>query len=811
MLECTKTVVPPGTLDQQEALQIEQENIRAVRGKKVRYWSGIGLSGGGIRSATFCLGVLQRLAGAGVLSQVDYLSTVSGGSYIGASLQWFWHKDSTLNAADAFPYGTALHAQNTRLTILRNHGSYLTPGDGITFWSGIAVVLRTVILNAIVWFPLLMALLFLLYLPTYLHHGAPFQLPWGKGLYSYPISFLYLLFAAGGMVLFLLAWAILLAWTSILIPPESDNNGRERLVRASTCAVVGIGLLIITVIAYYLLRQSSKFASGYFTRTQDFAFLFSIGMFGAFSAWSILIAGLQLVGKLPVGLNYVLRRWFDSHAGSVLIRAALLGTAGLVPWIADAVVRAGLAYEKTTTFFGALTAVGGIVSGLYGHFVQAQRASPDPVSRWLAAVAAALFMYAVVVCAYLVVDLVFSDMPNLALLLPVLNAWIREISVVAVGSVLFAILFGWFSNLNHLGLHRFYRDRLMEAFMPSIRTGKWLRFSEAEGLNITEIWPPRGPAASSIPYPLVNTNVILVNDGNIKRQVRGGDNFILSPLLVGSSATGWQKTARHIAEHGPLTLASAMAGSGAAANANAGYVGSGITRDRIISVLMMLLNLRLGIWIGSPSGRPGRPNFFRPALTHGILRRGYKSDSRFVELSDGGHFDNLGIYELIRRKVDLLLIVDAEEDPMTAMTALVSVCQRVREDFGAEIDIGDAVDVFFAKDRDGYPIGAKFAAQPFFVCTVTYSKQEKAVLVYIKANMIKGLGFTVRGYRASNPAFPNQPTADQFFDAAQFEAYRELGYASAENFIDAFALNESQLLPTIFGKLNVPVPSEEKG
>lgn len=797
--------VPGNTLNENDALQFERRELSKVRASHSAYWSGIGLSGGGIRSATFCLGALQRLAEAGVLSQIDYLSTVSGGGYIGSSLQWWWSKDPSTNAAAAFPYGTDLHDRNPRLQRLREHGSYLTPGQGITFWSGIAVVLRTIAMNSAVWYPLLVLSLFVLYLPTYRIAGASYPLPWSNALYSYPVVFISCLVAAGGALVLLAAWAVLLAWTSVLIPPESDNSRQDRITRAGTCAAVGIVLFVIEGVVLYLRYESAQMQPEYVTALERFSFLFTLIMLGLFSAWSLSIAVLQLVGRLPVGLNYVMRRSFDSHAGMILIVAAFLLLVGLIPWMADTVVAAGLAYEKTTTLVGMLTAIGGIVSGLYGHLVQAQRASGDLKSRWIATIAAALFMYFVAVSAYLVVDLIFANVPKLPLLFPALKHWGMEISVVIAGSVVFAILFGLFTNLNHLGLHRFYRDRLMEAFMPSEKTGSFLKFSEAEGLNITDIWPGKRPSGEATPYPLINTNVILVNDDNVKLQVRGGDNFILSPLLVGSSATGWQKTADHIAEHGPLTLASAMAGSGAAANANAGYVGSGITRDRIISILMMLLNLRLGIWVGSPSGRPGRPNFFRPALTHGVFRLGYKRDSRFIELSDGGHFDNLGIYELIRREVDLMLVVDAEEDPTIAMTALVSVCQRVRVDFNAEIDIGNAADVFFAKDHEGYPVGAKFAAQPFFVCTVSYPTKQGA-LVYIKANMIEGLGFTVRGYRASNPSFPNQPTADQFFDAAQFEAYRELGYASARIFIDHFKLTGKQLLPTLFAAMKLPIP-----
>jgi len=803
-----KIEVPPETLNEDEALDIERKNLRISRNKAVEAWTGIGCSGGGIRAATFCLGALQRLAGAGVLAQVDYLSSVSGGGYTASSLQWWWHRDPSSNAGDEFPYGVELRSKSSRLRFLRGHGSYLTPGDGITFWSGIAVVLRTVMLNMIVWFPLLvLTLLVLLMLPKLFVSG-DYRILWSDelGTTAYPPFFAAFFLVTLLLIVALIIFAVLLAWTSILIPPETNDSNKERFRRAVWCAIIGIGLFGV---AWFGL-QYGRLAPGYQQSLEKTFAGLAIWVAGLFSLWTLAIVAFQLFGKLPVGLNYYLRRSFDSHAGGALVLASTAAVIASIPLVTDLLIEAGMEYTKTATAAGALTAAGGIISALYGHLVQAQRASDSFAGRWVATIAAALFLYALAISAYLVADFLVADAPIIARAFPALCKWHEKIFVFVSGSIVFAGLFGWLTNLNHLGMHRFYRDRLMEAFMPSYdKSGKPARFTEAEGTTLTEIWPdtPMAGSRSEWPYPLINTNVILVNDPNIKLQVRGGDNFVLSPLLVGSLATGWLRTSDHIAKHGPLTLASAMAGSGAAANANAAYIGSGITRDRIISALMMILNVRLGIWIGSPSGKRGRPNHFRPALTHGIFRAGYRRTSRFIELSDGGHFDNLGIYELVRRKADLMIIIDAEEDPSTAMAALVSVCQRVREDFDTEIMIGDAADIFHLKERDGYPLGAKFAQQPFFYCAVAYPNGKSGALVYIKASMIEGLGFTVRGYRASNAAFPNQPTADQFFDAAQFEAYRELGFACASEVVDHFDLEGQPLLRKIFTKMNLPIPT----
>src|SRR3954447_23488783 len=112
---------------------------RERRGRENKPLTGIALSGGGIRSAIFCLGALQALAARNVLPNFDYMSSVSGGGYIHAALQWFWYTDPQTDSANNFPFGTASQQrsdelENPNLKFLRAHGRYLTPGDGLSIW-----------------------------------------------------------------------------------------------------------------------------------------------------------------------------------------------------------------------------------------------------------------------------------------------------------------------------------------------------------------------------------------------------------------------------------------------------------------------------------------------------------------------------------------------------------------------------------------------------------------------------------------------------------------------------------------------------
>ena len=198
--------------------------------------------------------------------------------------------------------------------------------------------------------------------------------------------------------------------------------------------------------------------------------------------------------------------------------------------------------------------------------------------------------------------------------------------------------------------------------------------------------------APTAPYQLLNTNVILVDSKEENWRVRGGDSFVLSPLFCGSNATGWCRTRQFLG--GDLTLATAMAISGAAATP---YAGGGVFRNRPVAVLMALLNLRLGYWVGHPD--PARQKSKRRTHFSTAWRElsGKLSEDRpMLELSDGGHFENLGIYELIRRRARLIVACDGTADPDFGFSDFITVLARIEADFGARIrfDEGSGLEVF---------------------------------------------------------------------------------------------------------------------
>lgn len=161
---------------QHEAAVLQDERAAVAVGRKRAVtgpWIGLALSGGGIRSATFCLGALQRFANSGLLKHFDYISSVSGGGYAASAVQWKWHDDPNTDAGANFPYGSeqtqSLASENESLKYLRWHASFLAPGGGISIWSGIAVLLRTFLISVFFWLPLAIAFMLVVFVATGFH------------------------------------------------------------------------------------------------------------------------------------------------------------------------------------------------------------------------------------------------------------------------------------------------------------------------------------------------------------------------------------------------------------------------------------------------------------------------------------------------------------------------------------------------------------------------------------------------------------------------------------------------------------------
>ncbi len=665
---------------------------------------GLALSGGGIRSATFSLGVMQALSRNGFLDKVDYLSTVSGGGYIGSAVTWLTsdlsasaaHQGKFSTRKNEFPFGTDdpdpesekidRPEQEKVLRYLRQHGNYLAPGAGISLVSLLGVVLRGTLLNLLVWMPLFGVLFY--------------------------------------------------------IAPEPLYDG---LVYAGLLIFAG---LIVAVIVY------------------------------SFATW--------LRRLVPFDLFWYWSRRRAEQAAAILIPLAiLLLVIGYLPdvdeFVWDRIKAAGPAAILT-----------GIGVAIRSFLTSGSSEKGAPVGI-VVPLASALFLYGVVLVSFQIGTRLYPMFP--------LDVPFVGISVPLFAIIVAAVALGIFVNLNYIAIHRYYRDRLMETFMPDLDSAmsndttaaikadsaKFSTFAQGEDNEI-----PRAP------YHIVNTNLILVNSDTPTYASRGGDNFIMSPEYCGSNATGWRRTSQFM--RGKMTLATAVAISGAAANPNSGVGGEGLTRNKFLSLVMSLLNLKLGYWASNPHKKHHTnwpANHFVPgsySIGNAIGIFGFRENRTFVQLSDGGHFENTGVYELVRRRLRLIVVCDGGADPDTSFSDFQTTVRRVEDDFGALIEVDETespnkVVPTIKKDLH-YPKDRKYAEQGFMRGTVTYADGTTGTIIYLKTTLISSVSFKVKGYAASNPDFPDQSTADQFFDEVQFEAYRELGHAIASQMLDSRILDE---------------------
>ena len=171
----------------------------------------------------------------------------------------------------------------------------------------------------------------------------------------------------------------------------------------------------------------------------------------------------------------------------------------------------------------------------------------------------------------------------------------------------------------------------------------------------------------------------------------------------------------------------------------------------------------------------------------GLLRE----DSGVVYLTDGGHIENLGIYELLRRRCRLIIAVDAEADPEMSFGALVAL-QRY-----ARIDLGTRIDLPWASIRDGAKTAAaeiaKTGGEPSdqakhgphcAVGEIMYPGGRTGVLLYVKSSVSGDESDYIVDYKRRYPEFPHETTADQLFSEEQFEVYRALGFHIVERFFE---------------------------
>jgi len=382
--------------------------------------------------------------------------------------------------------------------------------------------------------------------------------------------------------------------------------------------------------------------------------------------------------------------------------------------------------------------------------------------------------------------------------------------------LLAALALSWRVDVNDFSLHHFYRNRLVRCYLgasnphrkPQVFTG----FDPEDDLPLKDF-----AADYPGPYPILNAALNITSGEELGYATRRAKSFVFTPLYCGYDAgtTGmgqdrFKRDNGYVPSFSPteagrsregltvtrpdngITVGTAMAISGAAASPNMGNFTS-----PALAFFMTLFDVRLGWWMGNPRyDNEWKSSGPQLGITYLLSELLAQSDEKkgYVYLSDGGHFENLAVYELIKRRCKLIVVCDADCDGDYVFDNLLSLVEKARTDFGAKIVINF---------EDIRPQGGVQSVKNFAVGDILYDPQNpadvgsKAKLIYIKTSMPmryiestgtqpsaektkekekqRGLPDDVWRYYDLHPTFPHQSTADQWFDQLQFESYRALG------------------------------------
>jgi hypothetical protein len=418
---------------------------------------------------------------------------------------------------------------------------------------------------------------------------------------------------------------------------------------------------------------------------------------------------------------------------------------------------------------GAIPFVSSALAGIFGRFVK----SLGVIILALAALAAPVFFFGIYLELY--EQAAWMKIAFHSGEFTVTTATLAPVGIFALGTVIYFVLL----NINVTSPHRHYRNKLAEAYLirPSKKTSPpkssqetSLTDSVSVRLSALREWKARAGEKGdqfNAPYHLINCALNVPGSSNPRMQGRHADFFLFSPRYCGSPLTGYEATEKWEDKDGHLDLGTAMAISGAAA---APQMGLGTLKR--LSFWLALLNVRLGYWVRNPAKGPGLHGG-APGLWFLLkeMRGTMNENSPWLNVSDGGHIENLGVYELLRRRCKYIVAIDGEQDPQMTFHALTTL-QRL-----AFIDLGITIDI----NLDDLRLNQLGLSRSHFrFCRICYgdrpgSKKEYGYLLYLKLSLTGNEGEFIRRYRLDEPIFPHHSTADQFFSETQFEAYRNLG------------------------------------
>jgi hypothetical protein len=680
------------------------------------------ISGGGIRSATFGLGILQGLARCGLLEKFHYLSTVSGGSYIGAWLSTWIKRDGISGVMAELKYS---RSEPQAVRNLRNHSTYLTEKSG----------------------------------------------PFG-GAWTWLVAYLWQLMAfwlmiglsAAAVLLLPGLWFALLSW-------HPTNAGNYSALICAACAAVAI----LYVISDLPGLGNQRWSQGRFVT------FFLIPLFGfayAFTTWRIwvppestqsmvdvvgasaAVASLSLLlGMIPfIRTRFQARQPYWKYVWKWLLFAIPLSaiTGALSSYLVTAV-----AVRSPTSAILFAPPVLGLMVFITAVVFPAVLASARSDDReWMNIAGSAVFLSALL--------LTFATWMN------TMHVGLRPVSprqdvLQWVFLVILTLVLGRVIDINRISQQASYRNRLVRAYLgasnPNRQPHPLTGMDVTDDVHLAQLLNQR-------PFHVVNMAL------NISRGItRKSESFIMTPLHCGSALLGFRPTAEYARG---VSLGTAVGISGAAVEP--GVVGG---RSRFRRGALMLFNARLGMWLGNPGSagrftwRRTRPRFAISSLMQEMFGLATENGG-YVRLSDGGHFENLGLYEMVLRRCHFIVVSDAGQDPECSFADLGEAVRKIRIDFGIPVEFG-TMTIYPRSAIDTLKIpGHNSAIGRIRYSVVDGADAPDGIIIYIKPACYGDEPRDIYPYFKCNPLFPHESTTDQFFSESQFESYRMLGAYTME-------------------------------
>ncbi len=402
-------------------------------------------------------------------------------------------------------------------------------------------------------------------------------------------------------------------------------------------------------------------------------------------------------------------------------------------------------------------------------------------------------------------------------------------------SIFFGQTFPFVNRSSHQSL---YSSRLTRAYLGASNKRRWsesvTRVIRGDDCDLARYWPPPPTKAAPIHFINVTINETVGGRSQVEQKDRKGSILALGPFgmscgvdhhaiiplgrldPVGREVTVFPQAEGEFrvfeypraegAGHRVFTGETLPLGDWVGISGAAFSTGLGARTSLGLSLLSGFGNVRLGRWWDSGVAVDARSAAVRPTFLVGLehfaarlfpvqvflldefLARFHGTARRHWYLSDGGHFENMAGYELIRRRLPMIVIVDGEQDGSYTFGGLSNLVRKARIDFGAEVKflsdeelkseidprmrgtVGTLEDLRLDPDT-----GFSKAHAALGRITYTDGAAPPSRLLYIKASLTGDEAADVLEYHRAHPNFPHEPTSDQFFDEAQWESYRKLG------------------------------------